>query len=110
MHQRAALAIFITHRTSSRVYSFTMASGSGSTATLVNLNEDLSLSVIRSAVASMVICLVFYLLRLLSRRISRTPLMVSDYTLFGGVIACYVISSVDLWGMSSHRMISNNID
>lgn len=64
----------------------------------VNLNDDRTPSVISAAVASMVLCVVFYLFRILSRTFSNTPILASDYTLFGGVIACFVISCVDLWG------------
>ena len=73
-------------------------SSSSSTPSPANLYDDKSLSVIRSAVASMVLCLVFYSARILSRVVARTRIIASDYVLFGGVIACYVISCVDLWG------------
>ena len=69
----------------------------------VDLSDDQSPTVVRSAVASMVICMLFYVLRLVSRKISKAPLIASDYVLFGGVIACYVISCVDIWGQSAER-------
>ncbi|MCJ1381222.1 hypothetical protein MMC17_004331 [Xylographa soralifera] len=72
----------------------------------VDLSDDQSPTVVRSAVASMVLSLLFYVLRLVSRKISNTPFIASDYVLFGGVIACYVISGVDIWvvrlGLGKH--------
>ena len=64
----------------------------------IDLRDDQSPTVVRSAVASMVLCMLFYVLRLVSRKISNAPFIASDYVLFGGVIACYVISCVDIWG------------
>lgn len=66
----------------------------------INLHEDRSSSVIQAAVSSMILCMSFYITRIVSRAVAKTPLMASDYWLFGGVVACYVISSVDLWGWS----------
>ncbi|MCJ1284060.1 hypothetical protein MMC26_003391 [Xylographa opegraphella] len=72
----------------------------------IEISDDQSPTVIRSAVASMVLCMLFYVLRLVSRKISNAPFIASDYVLFGGVVACYVISCVDIWvvrfGLGKH--------
>lgn len=62
------------------------------------IEGDRTSSVIGAAVSSLVICITFYFLRLLSRFISGSRILWSDIFLFGGVIACVVISSVDLYG------------
>jgi len=66
-----------------------------------NATDDKIPSLVGCAVASMILCLIFYILRMVSRRISNTPLMASDYILFGGVIACFGISVLDIWGDAS---------
>jgi len=55
-------------------------------------------SVIAAAVASLIVCITFYTLRIVARIVSRSRILWSDIFLFGGVIACVVISSVDLYG------------
>lgn len=66
-----------------------------------NATDDKIPSIIGCAVTSMMLCLLLYVFRIVSRRISRTPLMASDYFLFGGVIACYGIGVLDIWGDAS---------
>lgn len=63
-----------------------------------NLDDDKTGSVISAAVSSMVLCMLFYILRICSRLVTRTALLDSDYLLFGGVLACYTISGIDLYG------------
>jgi hypothetical protein len=62
------------------------------------MDGDQTSSVIAAAVASMIICTIFFTLRIVARLISRSRILWADIFLFGGVIACVVISSVDLYG------------
>jgi hypothetical protein len=59
---------------------------------------DRTRSVIAAAVASMIICTTFYTLRIVSRIVSRSRILWTDIFLAGGLVACVVISSVDLHG------------
>ncbi len=59
---------------------------------------DKTASVIAAAVCSMIFCITFYSLRIVSRLVAGSRLIWSDLFLFGGVIACFAISSIDLYG------------
>ena len=62
------------------------------------IDDDKTQSVIAAAVASMIICTTFYALRIASRVLSKSPILWTDIFLAGGLVACVVISSVDLYG------------
>lgn len=63
-----------------------------------HIKGDRTSSVVGAAVSSMVIGVTFFILRILSRIVSKSRILWSDILLFGGVIACVVISSIDLYG------------
>jgi hypothetical protein len=70
----------------------------GSNAQVPAMEGDKTTSIIAAAVASMIICTTFFTLRIVARVISRSRILWADIFLFGGVIACVVISSMDLYG------------
>ncbi|MCJ1358486.1 MAG: hypothetical protein MMC33_008486 [Icmadophila ericetorum] len=57
-------------------------------------------------VASVVVCTALYLLRLLARRVTNTPLLASDYTLGISVLVCWVIGGLNIsivhFGLGQH--------
>lgn len=65
-----------------------------------NIEGDQTKSVLAAAISSMIICITFYTLRILARMISGTRILWSDVFLFGGVVACIGISTIDIYGES----------
>lgn len=72
------------------------------------LAEDRSAEVIRWAVASVVLSLSMFMCRIAARLISKAGITASDYVLFLGMISCWVVAAVDIWGKDLCKFSMND--